>query len=131
MDKKDLKNLKRRYLIWLYKAAKEALDRVERKFTQLDIDRFILAQLHRDPGLAKAGKFIAEFQAYIRNKEKEGAALKFEGRQLKPDYLFLVMKLRAIEKAIIKDLGKDALKEIKSLYEEEMTRRILKNSESR
>ena len=46
MDK-DSRNLKKRYLIWLYKTTKEALDRIERKFTQADIDKFILMDMIR------------------------------------------------------------------------------------
>ena len=42
MDKKDEKNLRIRYLTWLYKITKEAFDRYERKFTQIDIDGFVL-----------------------------------------------------------------------------------------
>ena len=41
MDKKDEKNLKIRYLTWLYKTVKEAFDRYERKFTQVEIDEFV------------------------------------------------------------------------------------------
>lgn len=126
MDKKDLKNLKKRYLIWLYKMAKEALDKVERKFTQLEVDRFLLKELEKHKELKK---FSDEFKAYMENKEKEGLGLKYEGKNLKPEYLFLEEKLKAIEKAITKELGKDALAEIKQLYEKEMTERILKSVE--
>ena len=45
MDAKEIKNLKKRYLIWFYKTAKEALDKIERKFTQTEIDKFILKEL--------------------------------------------------------------------------------------
>jgi len=129
MDKEELKNLKKRYLIWLYKTTKESLDKVERKFTQLDIDRFILEELEKLDKNKLAQKHLDEFRAYIRNKENEGLVLKFENRELKPDYYFLVLKLKSIEKAILKELGKKALKEIKFLYEIEMTERILKSTE--
>ncbi|MEK6728279.1 MAG: hypothetical protein AABY28_06400 [Candidatus Omnitrophota bacterium] len=129
MDKKDIKNLKRRYLIWLYKATKEALDKIERKFTQLDIDKFILKELKAKDKEKRAEKFIAEFQAHILSKEMDGIGLKYEGRQLKPGYYFLDLKLRTIEKTIAKELGKKTLEEIKALYEKEMTERILKNTE--
>jgi len=129
MEKQDLKNLKRRYLIWFYKTTKEAWDRVERKFTQVEIDRAILDELDK-PGTDKRLQgFIDEFKVYIQNKEKEGLDLKYEGNKLKPEYHFLGLKLRAIEKVIMKELGKKALNEIKSLYEEEITRRILKSTE--
>lgn len=129
MDKKDIKNLKRRYLIWFYKATKEALDKIERKFTQLDIDKLILKELKAKDKEKRAEKFIAEFHAYILSKEMDGIGLKYQGRQLKPDYYFLDLKLRVIEKTIVKELGKKALDEIKALYEKEMTERILKSRE--
>jgi hypothetical protein len=129
MDKQDIKNLKKRYLVWFYKFTKEALDRIERKFTQAEVDRFILKELEEKDKERIAGKFIAEFEAYIQNKEKEGLAQKFDGNKLKPEYYFLQIKLAAIEKAIVKEFGKKALKEIKSLYEKEFTERILKSTE--
>lgn len=129
MDKQDLKNLKKRYLIWLYKTAKEALDKIERKFTQLEIDRFMLKDLKKEDRNKRVEKFISEFETYIRNKEKDGLSLKYAGTKLKPDYYFLVLKLKAIEKAIMKTLGEKALKQVKAVYEKEMTERILKSTE--
>lgn len=128
MDKQDTLNLKKRYLIWLYKTTKEALDKIERKFTQLEIDRFILKELNKHDN-KDITKFIEEFKNYIQNKESDGLSLKYEGDKLKPEYQFLVLKLKAVEKSISNALGKSALKEIKSLYEKEMTERILKSTE--
>jgi hypothetical protein len=125
----DRKNLKKRYLIWLYKTTKEALDRIERKFTQLEIDRFILEELKKQDKNNQVEKFIREFEVYIQNKEKDGLSLKYSGKKLNPEYQFLILKLNAIEKAIIKNLGKNALTQIQSLYEKEMTERILKSTE--
>ena len=129
MDKKDKKDLKKRYLLWLYKITKEALDKIERKFTQLEIDKFILKELKRLDKDKKIKKHIRGFESYIQNKEKEGLGLKYEFGQLKPDYCFLSLKLKAIESSIVKELGKNTLKEIKSLYEKEMMERILKSTE--
>ena len=129
MDKKDKKGLKRRYLLWLYKTTKEAFDRIERKFTQLEIDRFILKELKKSGRDKSLQRFIREFEAYVQNKENEGLILKYENKSLKPDYQFLALKLKAIESSIIKELGKNALKEIKALYEKEMTERILRSTE--
>jgi len=129
MDKQEIKNLKKRYLVWFYKTCKEALDKIERKFTQLEIDNFVLQELKRQNRDKKLDKFIEEFKEYIRNKESDGLGLKYSGNTLKPEYLFLVAKLRAVEKAIAKELGKKALSEIKLLYEMEMTERILKSTE--
>jgi len=131
MDKQDLKNLKKRYLIWFYKVTKEALDKVERKFTQLDVDKFILKELKKQDKEKKAQKFTAAFEAYILDKEMDGLGLKFEGKQVKSEYYFLNLKLKAIEKAILKEFGNNGLKEIKALYEKEMTERILKSTEQK
>ncbi|MFA5287167.1 MAG: hypothetical protein WC394_02725 [Candidatus Omnitrophota bacterium] len=126
-NKKDIKNLKKRYLVWFYKAAKEALDKVERKFTQVEVDRFILKELRKADKDGVVETFIRQFEGYIYKKEQEGLKLKFENRKIKPDYLFLTFRLQAIEKAIVKELGLKALEEIKLLYEIEMTERILRS----
>ena len=129
MNKLDNINLKTRYLIWFYKTTKEALDKIERKFTQLEVDRIVLKELEKQDKNKQAAKFIEEFKTYMQNKEKAGLALKYENNSLKPEYSFLVMKLAAIEKTINKELGKKALSEIKALYEAEMTKRILRSTE--
>jgi hypothetical protein len=131
MESRDLKNLKKRYLIWLYKTTKEAVDKIERKFTQLDIDKLILKEIKSDDKKKALKKFILEFEKYIEDKEKNGLSLKYEGSQLKPEYHFLILKLKAIEKAILKELGKPALKEIKDLYEKQMCKRILEERQEK
>ncbi len=128
MQDKDSRNLKKRYCLWLYKVTKEELDRIERKFTQLEIDHLILVGLKKAKTKNDLSKFIADFQNYIANKEADGLKLKYEGKSLKPEYEFLSLKLAAIEKTIVKELGKKAFAEIKSLYEKEMTERILKST---
>lgn len=128
MDRQDTKNLKKRYLIWLYKTTKEALDKIERKFTQLEIDRIILKELKKADKDKKATKFIEEFITYVQNKEKGALALKYQNQDLHPDYYYLILKLKAIEKVITRILGNRALKEIKALYEKEMAERILKST---
>ncbi|MFH0855667.1 MAG: hypothetical protein V1869_04070 [Candidatus Omnitrophota bacterium] len=129
MHRRDLKNLKKRYLIWFYKTTKEALDKIERKFTQVDIDRFILEELKNSDKDKAAESLIARFEEYLQKKETDGLSLKFENKKVRPDYLFLCWKLEAIEKAIAKELGKKALEEIKLLYEVEMIERILRSTE--
>jgi len=128
-DKRDRKNLKKRYLIWFYKTTKEALDKIERKFTQAEIDRAILHDLKKAGKKVPINSSVEQFEEYIAKKEQDGVSLKFENKKLKPHYLFLEKKLAAIEKTIAKELGRDALKEIKLLYEIEMTERILRSSE--
>ena len=39
------RNLIKRYLVWCYKTTKEELDKIDRYFTQLIADEFILKQL--------------------------------------------------------------------------------------
>lgn len=128
------KFLKKRYLIWLYKTTKESIDRIDRKLTQLDIDYKLLkyfkkaAKNYPDISLVK---LTEEFEIYIKNKEKDAIFSKFENgsKQLKPDYLFLKLKLEAVRQEIIDLLGKKGLKEISDLYENEMIERILKERE--
>jgi hypothetical protein len=129
MDKTDIRNLKKRYCLWLYKVTKDEVDRIERKFTQLEIDRMILARLEKAKNKNDLSKFITDFQNYISNKEADGQRLKYDGKLLRPEYDFLCLKMAAIEKVISKELGKAALAQIKSLYEKEMTERILKSTE--
>lgn len=131
MDKNGIKDLKKRYLIWLYKTTKEALDKIERKFTQLEVDKFILKELNKLDKNKKADEFIGEFKTYIQNKENEAGKLRYKNGELNPDFLFLELKLKAIEKAIARELGKNSLKVIKSLYEKEMIKRILESIEHR
>lgn len=127
MNPQDRKNLKWRYVLWLYKTTREDLDRIERKFTQLEIDNFLLKELGAGGRGARYRKFIDEFRAYVAKKKKEGARLKFEAGGLKPEYAFLAAKLKAVEKAIVRTFGRSGLAEIKSLYEQEMRRRILES----
>jgi len=138
MDKTDLKNLKKRYLIWLYKVTKEAFDKYERKFTQLDIDKFMLREIESElqaaylPQEKEAIKsFIADFIKYIGDKENACAELRQGGKKTNAEFLFLDMKLQALEKAIVKELGKRWLARIKDMYEKEMTQRILKSVENK
>jgi hypothetical protein len=131
MDKNDIKNLQKRYLLWLYKNTKEALDKIERKFTQLDIDRFILKELEAGNHKKDLDKFILEFKAYIQSKEEDGLKLKYEGKNIKANYQFLFLKLRAIEKAIVKELGRPVLYKIKDAYEKEMLKRIIEDRQEK
>ncbi len=136
MDKQDLNSLKKRYLIWLYKTTKEAFDRYERKFTQLEIDESLLQEIEKElkdsylPSEKKdLEKFVNDFRNYINEKENACVKLKYKGKKTNPEFIFLDAKLEAIEKAIVKELGRKALEEIKSLYESEMIQRIIKSTE--
>ena len=130
LDTLEVSRLKRRYLVWLYKTIKEQLDRIDRKFTQLDVDRKIYEQLKRVKVLGDKSnwdKLLCDFSDYIAKKEKDAISSKFidSNSGLRADYLFLKTKFVALEKIIIKEFGKRALLEIKSMYEDEFVRRIL------
>ncbi|TAM40454.1 hypothetical protein EPN54_02655 [bacterium] len=136
MNNQDEKNLKKRYFVWLYKTAKEAFDKYERKFTQLDIDNDILAEMEKEllgvylPHEKDAlQRQINDFQRYIDDKEKACAELRDQDKKINPEFIFSEMKLDAIEKVITREIGKKGLEEIKSLYEKEMFQRIIKSTE--
>jgi len=136
MDNQDNKNLKKRYLVWLYKTTKEAFDKYERKFTQTEIDKDILQEIENTlmgsylpHEKAELEKLVNNFQEYIAAKEKTCLELKYQGLKTNPEFIFLDVKLNAIEKLIIKELGRKGLAEIKALYEKEMTQRILRSTE--
>jgi hypothetical protein len=57
--------------------------------------------------------------------------LRSQDKKVNPEFIFLEEKLEAIEKIILRELGRRALAEIKSLYEAEMIQRILKSTESK
>jgi len=133
MKRREARNLKFRYLLWLYKTTKEEFDLIERKFTQIDIDKKMMRYMkeHFDSKNLKrkneARKLLKDFKEYIDKKEKDGQLLKFDGRKLQPEYYHLALKLEAIGKAIAEELGVGALREIKELYEREMRRRIIES----
>ena len=138
MDKKDEKNLKIRYLAWLYKTTKEAFDRYERKFTQIDIDGFVLREMEKElkgsymPQEKKSlEKLVNDFRLYIAEKEKACLKLKYKGKKIDPEFIFLDVKLNAIEKAVIKELGQEGLNKIKEAYHQEMIKRIIEEKENR
>ncbi len=131
MDKLDYRNLKKRYLIWLYKTTKEQVDKVERKFSQFEVDEMILEHLKKLDGDNTLGSFIEEFQSYVDAKKENGVKLKYDGLELKPEFHFILFKLNAIETVIVKEFGEGTLKEVKLAYEEEMTRRIFAEREEK
>ena len=138
MDKKDEKNLKVRYLTWLYKTVKEAFDRYERKFTQIEIDGFVLREMEKElkgsymPQEKKSlEKLVNDFRLYIAEKEKACLKLKYKGKKIEPEFIFLDVKVIAIEKAIIKELGQEGLNKIKEAYHQEMIKRIIEEKENR
>ena len=128
------KNLIKRYLLWCYKTTKEELDRIDRKFTQLEVDYFIRQKLSESKSAAVrlSGKeylaLLADFDDYISKKEKDATNLKYADSVkplFNPQYVYLNDRLKAIEKAAVVFLGKKELSAMQSLYEGEMTKRIL------
>lgn len=136
IQKKE-KNLIRRYLVWCYKMTKEELDRIDRKFTQLEVDRVVLKELVQGVRFSREGKNeylkkIDEFKKYIAKKEQDANKEKYisvEKKQVQPNYFYLTKRLEAIKKSIIFFLGSKELKKIECSYEGEMTRRILESRE--
>jgi hypothetical protein len=55
--------------------------------------------------------------------------LKYRGKKINPEFIFLDFKLNAVEKLIVKELGRRGLERIRDLYEEEMSGRILRSTE--
>jgi hypothetical protein len=134
--KENEKALMRRYLVWCYKSTKESVDWIDRKFTQTEIDRFVLKRLEKmkvaTPSKEDYHKRIADFRIYISDKEKDGVRQKFvdgNPKNLSSEYLYLRNRLAAIEEAIKHFLGPRELARIDLLYQQEMTRRILESKE--
>jgi hypothetical protein len=129
------RELLRRYLIWCYKTTKEELDRIERYFTQLKVDGFVLEQLRKGSDYKKAlepsegyHKLVDDFEKYMCTKKENVVKRKFTDascRAVTAEYLYLSNRFCAIEKAIERFLGKKEVAVICRSYEEEMTRRIL------
>ena len=128
----------RRYLIWFYKSVKEGLDRIDRKFTQVTVDDFILGELKKAK-IDQSTKvvydtYVHNFEDYVQTKHNDGLKSKFKDSSVKslhPDYVYLANRLKAVESAIVHFLGAKDLSMIRRLYEEEMTRRILEAREER
>lgn len=132
----DERQLIRRYLVWCYKTTKEELDRIDRYFTQLKADRFVLQELTQSEdyagGNAEYKKRVDHFKDYMAQKESNVLEKKFSDANrgiLQPDYQYLKNRFTAVEEAIRHFLGIRELKAIGILYEEEMTERILKARE--
>ena len=135
---KNERNLTRRYLVWCYKTTKEELDKIDRYFTQLAADKYVLAQLEKGREIEKVNgqdiykKQIKDFRAYMGQKEINALKKKYlTGKKgvTNPEYTYLRNRFIAIEKAIVAFLGKKELNNICELYEQEMTQRILQARE--
>jgi len=127
------RGLIKRYLLWCYKTTKEDLERIDRKFTQLEVDYFVLDCLNKSKTkVQKKSKpqflrKIGEFEKYIKDKERMAKKEKYLNSKsiLNPDYLYLKNRLSSIENAIESFLSKTDLDLIKEIYQTEMERRIV------
>jgi len=132
MTKRE-KDLTRRYLVWCYKTTKEELDKIDRYFTQLEVDKFVLGQLraskaYRAVSDAAFNRLVNAFEEYMAEKKSNVVKKKFKDigqMTMNPDYQYLNLRLAAIEKAITRFLGANELGKINRMYEEEMTGRII------
>lgn len=131
------KDLMKRYLMWCYKTTKEELDKIDRYFTQLKIDDFMLDDLVKTKEYQSGAdkdfqKKVDDFEKYMCAKETRVLSQKFKNvktEEVDAEYLYLKKRFESIEKAICHFLGKPQLEVIKDLYEEEMTMRILEARE--
>ncbi len=131
---KQERDLVKRYLIWCYKTTKEDLDRIDRYFTQLQVDSYILEKLTKSKdykSLRNNNKYrsiVNEYKAYMEKKRDRVTKQKFKDFKkdvLNPEYKYLVNRFGSIKDAICHFLGKKELDIINNLYEKEMTKRIL------
>ncbi|MDD5019429.1 MAG: hypothetical protein PHH75_04895 [Candidatus Omnitrophica bacterium] len=134
----DRDSLYKRYLFWLYKTTRDECDRIERKFTQIAIDKEITRFLDKALAGSEAGSlqgvdvFIGEWRRYAAQKAADAPRMKWtDAGALKPEYAFLRLKLRAIEQAIAKYLGKKAIKDFRRLCEEAAMQGILQDHSGR
>lgn len=131
------KNLMRRYLTWCYKTTKEELDKIDRYFTQLIADDFTLKQLQGTKGYKSSTdkdykNLVDQFKVYMDKKESSVLKKKFKDQKhakLNPEYQYLRARFSALEKTIKHFFGVNELVKIRSLYEQEMTNRILQARE--
>ena len=127
--KEDKRSLHKRYLFWLYKTTKDELDKIDRKFTQLDIDRDIEKILSSKKGISEQ---LKEWKDYILAKEADALKLKFSSDgSADPRYLFLSLKLEATELITKKMFGRKMLSEFKKLYEDASLKMIAQDTSGR
>ncbi len=124
--------LARRYLLWMYKMTKDELDRIDRKFTQLDVDHFIAGYFVKvsdrlnEKSRDALRPYFREWDAYVGAKEKDAQDLKYVAPgELEAHYAFLHLKLQAILCAVRRYLGPKGIGEFQRLYETKAIENIL------
>ncbi|MFH1691314.1 MAG: hypothetical protein ABIC68_01900 [Candidatus Omnitrophota bacterium] len=138
MSQEDALSLEKRYLFWLYKTIRDELDKIDRKFTQLDIDNEIYKKLKKSVKRLKPDAsdglhtFLQEWQEYIFGKDSDAQKLKFkEDGQMNSAYLFLRLKLQAVEEIVCGRFGKKELSSYKRFYEDAAMKRITEDTSGR
>ncbi|MFH0877889.1 MAG: hypothetical protein V1863_06690 [Candidatus Omnitrophota bacterium] len=137
-DRADSRALTKRYLLWLYKTTRDELDKIDRKFTQLDVDLQIQTMLAKRAATmpkdlrGSLGPFLKEWQEYVFEKDSDAQKLKI-GEDGRPNarYVFLRLKIEVISRLIRGHFGQQGLKEIKKRYEESCVQRILEDVSGR
>ena len=138
IGKDDADSLTQRYLFWLYKTTREQTDKIDRKFTQLEVDKEIQKILEKRIYSLKKGSqkslkpFLKEWKEYIFAKQSDAQKLKFnEEGGFSDEYLFLHLKLAAITEIIKDRFGLAALKKFKALCAERAFKAILEDTSDR
>jgi len=138
IGKDDANSLTRRYLFWLYKTTRDQTDKIDRKFTQLEVDKEIQKILEKKVWAMKKAfqkplrPFLEEWKEYIFAKQSDAQKLKFnEEGGFSDEYLFLHLKLAAITQIIKDRFGLATLKKFKTLCEERAFEAILEDTSNR
>lgn len=132
LSKGDIKLLRERYLFWLYKTTKDELDKIDRKFTQIGIDKSIEAILRKNTkslcsGLREdVGLMVEEWRRYLQKKESD-----VQGCDVAAKYIFLHMKLDTILKITRRIFGVSKVMTFKKLYHEAAMKRIIEDNSGR
>lgn len=94
----------RRYLVWCYKTTKESLDKIDRYYTQLQVDAFILQDLKKQRSSDKDyQKFLKDFENYMAKKKENVDLQKYKdekSKELRPDYIYLKNRFWLLKKRL-------------------------------
>lgn len=136
LSRQDRYSLYKRYLFWLYKNTREECDRIDRKFTQLDIDEeissFLGSAFIGEKEMRQIGPFVLEWKDYISRKKADADKLKFsEDGDVNPAYVFMRLKLKAVEASVLKHFGRRGMEEFRRLFEESSMQRIMADQSGR
>ena len=138
IGKDDANSLTQRYLFWLYKTTRDQADKIDRKFTQLEVDKEIQKILEKKVhSLKKVSQksikpFLKEWEEYIFAKQSDAQKLKFnEEGDFSDEYLFLHLKLAVITQIIKDRFGLATLKKFTALCEECAFKAILRETSNR